>query len=451
MAFLRECQMRLAGDDGRQRAPELRPEFRAPGFHLVRWFLLLILATVGLLICLALLLGWRMGMEVTVEGEAVIEPAVAEQAKSRIAGIIREVHVRPWQKVAEGDLLVSLDGSELRGELRKLDREIEVNRSRRKEVEIQIQREQDALWAELRCAKVEIQKAGLQLEQVRKEYELYYTRVEPSTPRRSVLVSDLLPVRLREKMQMKAEAERERILRRLDAVEGRNQEIRTLDALGEKLEEERRLLARRLSRTVIRAPVGGTVLTDDLERRVGDYVQAGEPLLELAEPGKWRGRVMVREIDIPRVRPGQGVRLYVNAFPHMEYRIFDGTVDSVPEKPSAPTGADPEPLYPVKVSIPRSLVSNGEHTFTLTTGMRAQARITVERGRVAQLLWRKLLRTAGKAARHDLYLPNGESENQPVPQPKRTPPPRKVASHAEVTVMTVDTDHPGRPQSAGSR
>ena len=416
MAFLRECQIRRAGDDGRERAPELHPEFRAPGFRIVRWFLVLILAAVGLLVCLALILSWRMGMEVTVEGEAVIEPAVAEQAKSRIAGIIREVHVRPWQTVAKGDLLVTLDGSELEGELRKLDKEIEVNRSRRAEVELQIQQEQDALWAELRCAKVEIQKANLQLEQVRKEYELYYSMVTPSAPRRPVLISDLLPVRLREKMQMKAEAERERILRRLEAVEGRKQEIRTLDALGEKLEEERRLLTRRLSRTVIHAPVGGTVLTDDLERRVGDYVQTGEPLLELAEPGKWRGRVMVREIDIPRVRPGQDVRLYVNAFPHMEYRIFDGTVDSVPEKPSAPVGVAPEPLYPVKVSIPRPLVSNGEHILTLTTGMRAQARVIVDRGRVAQLLWRKLLRTAGKAARHDLYLPDGESVERPATQ-----------------------------------
>ena len=100
----------------------------------------------------------------------------------------------------------------------------------------------------------------------------------------------------------------------------------------------------------------------------------------------------------------------------MEYRIFDGTVDSVPEKPSAPAGVAPEPLYPVKVSIPRPLVSNGEHILTLTTGMRAQARIFVERGRVAQLLWQKLLRTAGKAARHDLYLPDGESVKRPVPQ-----------------------------------
>ena len=39
---------------------------------------------------------------------------------------------------------------------------------------------------------------------------------------------------------------------------------------------------------------------------------------------------MIPEIDNPKVKAGQPVKLYVNAFPHMEYKIAEGTVTDVP-------------------------------------------------------------------------------------------------------------------------
>ena len=43
----------------------------------------------------------------------------------------------------------------------------------------------------------------------------------------------------------------------------------------------------------------------------------------------WQARVTVGERDVPRVKTGQRVRLYIHAFPHLEYNIFSGRVEEV--------------------------------------------------------------------------------------------------------------------------
>jgi len=120
---------------------------------------------------------------------------------------------------------------------------------------------------------------------------------------------------------------------RLRAVEGRRQELKTLAILHEKLEQDRERLKYILEQSMIRAKASGIVLTDGLEQRVGDRIQAGEAILEMAETDEWHARITVQEMDLPKIKTGQPVRLYINAFPHMEYKIFEGVVATVPATP----------------------------------------------------------------------------------------------------------------------
>lgn len=382
--------------NGRMKQPVAPDDLPAPGFRFVRCFLLLILLSAGLLVCAMGLLGWYAEMDVTVAGQGAAEPVDRHQVKAAHGGIVEAVHVRQWQRVSAGDRVATLDRSEWEAEIRKLDMDMEINRSRKMEIVHQMQQERDILQTEVRRASAEVDALTLQLDRIRQEYGLYYAAFKPAEDRPSEPVDGLLPVRLQAAMRRRALADLDRAESRLRAVEDRRQEMRTLDRQREKLAQERRFLADRLARTVIRAPRAGTVLTGDLDRRAGDRIQAGEVLMELAALDGWQARVMVQEADIPRVKPGQPVRLYVDAFPHMEYRIFDGTVEKVPAKPASDAAQPPAPLYPVTVSIRNPVASDGERTYTLTYGMRVEAKIVVDRGRIADLLWRKLLRTAGK-------------------------------------------------------
>lgn len=390
--------------NGKAVQPDTPETYRGLGFGFVRRFLLALLATVGLLIALTGLLLHGVGMDIVVEGKGAIEPAGRRQVKAEIPGTIRKVCVTQWQRVIAGDTLLTLDEAEWRTELEKAGRELAANRSRRAEVEIQIAQDREVQRAEVVSADMAARSAALQLEQAEREYRLYYD-LYPRLPGGGSRppVESLLPLRMRRAALQRVEADQRRAEVRLRAVEGRRQEIETQARLAEKLEQDCALLRHRLDQSVIRAPSAGTVLTGDLERRVGDRLQAGEAVLELSDLTGWEARVRVREADIPKVRPGQPARLYVTAFPHLEYRTFEGVVAEIPARPAPESVQAGSPLYPVRVAIRDPGVSDGGRAYSLACGMQLDARIAVDRGRIADLLWRRLLRAAGKIGPRDFY------------------------------------------------
>ena len=84
------------------------PEFQAVGFRFVRYFLLVILGVVGSMVGGTVFLGWHLGMDITVEGQGVIEPTVRYEVKVQRSGLIQKVYVHHEQQVKQGDLMVTL-------------------------------------------------------------------------------------------------------------------------------------------------------------------------------------------------------------------------------------------------------------------------------------------------------------------------------------------------------
>ncbi len=383
----------------RTRKAEPADLFGGTGFGFVRHFLQLILLGVLALAAMGGLLSWHFGMDVSVEGKGMVEPRSLRLVKTEISGILREVSVRQGQRVSAGQRLMALDGEEWKTELRKVEKDLEINDSRRAEIEVGMERERAIRRAEMAKARLEMELVALQLDQVRAEQQLYSGANSLAARLTRKPLEELLPVRQGKAVLQQKEAELHLSAERLQAVEGRQQEIRTLERLHEKLLQDRALLQYRLARTVIHAPVAGTVLTGDLHLRRGDRVQAGEALLELAELNGWQAEIVVQEADLPKVQIGQGVKLYIDAFPHMEYKVFTGAVDGVSIEPMADGRG-----YPVKVSIADPEVRNEERMYSLAYGMSATARIVVDRGRIAALLWSRILRSLGHIGQHDFYI-----------------------------------------------
>ena len=127
-----------------------------------------------------------------------------------------------------------------------------------------------------------------------------------------------------------------------DAAEERLQRIRT-----ESLRREVELLEEELGLTTLRAPLAGVVLTPRLDERVGTSLAEGDLLLTLGRTDSLELELGVDQRDILRVRPGQGVRLRIDALPQ---RTFSGTVTSVAQLPIA--GADGEVRFPVRALVP---------------------------------------------------------------------------------------------------
>ena len=367
--------------------PALGPE----RLRFTRRFLLALLAGAAALALSAGWLSWQLGMEVSVEAQGFLEPRQRHLVKTSLGGLLRQLAVRQGQRVEAGDLLATLEDRDWQAELLKTEKDLEIARTHRREVEERLGQEQELGLAEVARAQLAVDKALLQLEQVRAEEQIDTELILAQTPLHRP-AAERWPMRYAQTELAQRQAELSLARQRLEGLSVGRRELETLDRTREKLVQDSSILIRRLDQTLIRAPVAGTVLTADLERRPGDYLQAGESLLELAQDSRWQARVLVREEDLPKVHPGQQVRLYLRAFPHLEHRIFPGQVHSIAAVPVA-QGAG----YEVKVLL-------APQDYPLACGMSARALILVERGRIASLLWHRLLQQLGRHPGPGLYL-----------------------------------------------
>ena len=382
------------------------------GFRFVRYFLLAILCVVGCMVGVIGLLGWHLGMDVTVNGHGHVQPIKRNVVKSGRPGLIKKVLVQQGQDVQQGDLLVALDDTDLRNELEQNENEMKLNEIRRMALPAELQRERAVLETEIAQAEVDYETEKIHMEKIRKEFEIYHEilpyHVDGDFKHP---VEKLIPIRVHKTRLRRAEVEIEHSKRRLAALDNRKEELNTLKQQYQNLQIKRRLVKTHLKHMKTYAPVSGTVLTRDLDKRVGDRIAAGEAILELAELSGWQAKVMIQEVDIPKVKVGQMVRLYVNAFPYMEYKIFEGVVSDVPGKPESltPVGAGVAPpgiaaaVYPVKVQVNDPTITVGDKVYSLKYGMGVEAKIVTERGPIVELLWKKFLKSVGRFERPEIY------------------------------------------------
>ncbi|HEX6644112.1 MAG TPA: GAF domain-containing protein [Gemmatimonadales bacterium] len=145
------------------------------------------------------------------------------------------------------------------------------------------------------------------------------------------------------------------------------------DIAGEQLQRSRArafrteaaLLDEQIASLTVRAPVAGIVLTERPAELVGTHLDAGQVLVTLGRTDTLELEFGVDERDVPRVSPGNEIRLRVDALPQ---RTFTGRVLSVAPLPVV---RGDEASYPVRAAVanPDSL---------LRPGMTAYARVLTE-------------------------------------------------------------------------
>jgi multidrug resistance efflux pump len=165
-----------------------------------------------------------------------------------------------------------------------------------------------------------------------------------------------------------------------DASEERLHRIR-----ADALRREVALLDEEVELTTLRAPVGGVVLTPRVQELVGRSLEEGDLLLALGRTDSLELEFGVAQRDISRVRPGQEVRLRVDALPQ---RTFVGEVRFVSP---APSDSAAEVLYPVRAMVanPDGLLkpSMAAYARVLTDPASAATRLFRGPARWARLLW----------------------------------------------------------------
>jgi HlyD family secretion protein len=98
-----------------------------------------------------------------------------------------------------------------------------------------------------------------------------------------------------------------------------------------------------LAQAQLRAPIPGTVLTVDVE--VGQRVSAGLSAVTLADLSQLELTVNVAEVDVDKIKPGQGAEITVDALPD---KVFKGSVTRITPFSASESGVV---NYPVTVQI----------------------------------------------------------------------------------------------------
>jgi membrane fusion protein, multidrug efflux system len=232
---------------------------------------------------------------------------------SQVGGRIIELNAKDNAAVRKGDVLFTIDPRPYRFEAERLHAQLVT-------LERQIgltQRQVDAQkYAALASA------AGVtRAEQSAAQRESTLSRVEPLLKGEFVTQEQVDQARTaRDTAQSELKAALLEHKRAQSAVSG-------VDALVAQKKELEAAIANaeyQLEQTVVRAPFDGLVV--DLNIAEGEYASVGRPLFTLIDTRKWYVVANFRETELPSVRPGTPVRVYLMIDPR---RKFSGVVDSV--------------------------------------------------------------------------------------------------------------------------
>ena len=207
------------------------------GFRFVRFFLLAILCVVGCMVGLIVLLGWHLGMDVTVKGQGHVRPTSREIVKSRRPGLIKTVLVGHGQHVTKGDLLLTLDDTDLRNESEQIESELGLNEIRRAALPAEWERERAIIEMDIARAETDRDTEILHMERARVEFEFYHS-VLPFHKHEDFEhpIDKLIPMREHKIKLQRAKVEIEHAKRRLSALDNRKQELKELRQVHRKLE-----------------------------------------------------------------------------------------------------------------------------------------------------------------------------------------------------------------------
>jgi len=149
----------------------------------------------------------------------------------------------------------------------------------------------------------------------------------------------------------------------------------TIEQARAKLNEAEQALAiarTRLSYATLRCPVGGVVLSKNVES--GEFVAAGTPIVTIGNLHDVWLRAYIRGPDLGKVKVGQKVRITTDSYPG---RIYDGRVSFISsEAEFTPKSVQTERervklVYRIKIDIDNPKME-------LKPGMPADAEIVVE-------------------------------------------------------------------------
>jgi multidrug resistance efflux pump len=350
------------------------------------------------------------------DSQKVFVPAYGDPVVST-GGRTVSVNFREGDAVSRGDILIRVDADRIESEIRRTTQTIRTVEDElivlaRLELSASQQFEETAAKAdaELRQSTVEVSQAeqrrvvDARLAQVTVDSaagENGRTRelVEYGIAPAAELVKST--ARLREAEERLAAAmlpigaSRVEVSRRALALTRKDYAVKAAELALKRRNTEAAIAAARLQlsnleiqreRTVIRAPVAGIVTAGNV--RVGDILEPGKPVLEIAEQRGFRFEIAIRTDDVAPLRVGMPARINLDAYDHHRYGALNGKVSFIAPDSGIHDGSGERvtATYLVRIDILQEELRRGDLRGPIRLGMTGYTEIVTARESLLSLL-----------------------------------------------------------------
>jgi HlyD family secretion protein len=250
-------------------------------------------------------------IESTISTNGKVEPAEWAAARAETAGVIRSIHITRGERVATGQILVSLDDTAARAELAAAQAKVEEARAESTVLST------GGRASQLASLNASIQTAQTAIEVAQRNYESMQ-RLQNQQAATKYQVQEAKDALDRARQQLSAFQEQRRTL--VTATDKEVAQARLADALSAV-----RLAQHRLTLSNIRSPGAGTVYQFDL--KVGAYLQPGDLVALIGNLDQVKVIVYVDEPDLGRLAPNLPVSINWDAKPGQKWW---GHIDKLP-------------------------------------------------------------------------------------------------------------------------
>lgn len=240
-----------------------------------------------------------------------VEPIEWAEARAERGGPVQAILVQRGQRVEKGAALVELDSSEARADLAGAQ-----SRVTQAHAELEVL-DRGGRAADLTAIASEMERVKLELAVAQKDYDSL-ARLQSKQAATGIEVTQAKDRVDRAQAQIRALEQRRAAL--VAPVDRTSADARLHDA-----EAAVALAQERIRKSVVHAPISGTIYQFDL--KPGAYLEAGDLVAALGELARVRVKVFVDEPDLGRVSKGMPVAITWDAMPGRQWK---GSVDRTP-------------------------------------------------------------------------------------------------------------------------
>jgi multidrug resistance efflux pump len=327
--------------------PEIKSKYSSRLVSKVVSFTFVIIASMFII---TLIIATTVKINVTIDATGQLEPTNLVYVHSPLEGEIKKIYVKGGTSFLKDDLLVQFDSVKLNDQLEKLKNDLAM-----KKIDYEIKAE--SIPFEINQSEQQKKQAEAQLlkakANLRDKMQSFFPGVNIDSFMNKYKKGTHIALDYALSDVISSEASIEGIQPKETVTRLKDYELKSLYLQIKQLEKNIERQYEYLSKTKLTAPFDGIVLTEDIKKLEGSYINEGASLFEISKTGSWKAYLSVGEKDAYELNVGDSVKIEVKAMRQADdYLLIPGKVTAVSaEQLQDKLGQTSSGLYRVDVAI----------------------------------------------------------------------------------------------------